>query len=64
LINAEAGQQLLNAGKLDDGEMRELLSDIASDARRAGDVMRRLREMYIEGNQSPRNKKSRRPSSA
>ena len=51
LINAEAGQQLLNAGKLDDGEMRELLSDIASDARRAGDVMRRLREMYIEGNQ-------------
>ena len=49
LINAEAGRELLSAGKLDDEELRALLSDIAADAQRAGDVMRRLRAMYIEG---------------
>lgn len=53
LINAEAAQELLRAGKLDDQETRAVLGDIVSDARRAGDVMQQLRKMYIKG-ETPR----------
>src|SRR6185436_3041143 len=46
LINAEAAQEFLKPEKLDLEEVRAILQDIASDDRRAGEVMRRLRMVF------------------
>jgi C4-dicarboxylate-specific signal transduction histidine kinase len=47
--NAVAGQQFLAEPELDVKEMRETLADIASDTRRAGEVIGRLRAMLKGG---------------
>src|SRR5256886_515437 len=43
--NAGAGQRFIDRGNVDLQEMRELLSDIGADARRASDVVRGIRGM-------------------
>jgi signal transduction histidine kinase/integral membrane sensor domain MASE1 len=45
LANAQAAQRFLAAGRPDLDEIRAILADIVADDRRAGDVIRRLREM-------------------
>ena len=45
LANAQAGQRFLASGRPDLEEIREILGDIVADDRRAGEVIRRLREM-------------------
>jgi signal transduction histidine kinase/integral membrane sensor domain MASE1 len=45
LANAQAGQRFLAAGNADLAEIRAILADIVADDRRAGEVIRRLREM-------------------
>jgi len=45
LANAQAGQRFLTAGRPDLEEIRAILTDIVADDRRAGEVIRRLREM-------------------
>ena len=45
LANAQAAQRFLAAGRPDLDEIRAILADIVSDDRRAGEVIRRLREM-------------------
>ena len=47
LSNAQAGQRLLAAGATD--EIGEILSDIAADDRRAGEVIRRMRALLRKG---------------
>jgi C4-dicarboxylate-specific signal transduction histidine kinase len=46
LSNAQAGQRMLTAGV--DAELIEVLSDIAEDGKRAGELLGRLNEQ-IEG---------------
>lgn len=46
LSNAQAAQRFLTRGKPDYNEMREILADIISDDKRAGEVIRRLRSLY------------------
>ena len=46
LSNAQAGQRILTSGG--DPELGEVLSDIAEDGRRAGDLLGRLNEL-LEG---------------
>jgi C4-dicarboxylate-specific signal transduction histidine kinase len=48
LANAQAARQLLETG-LDHDEMREILSDIVDEDKRAGEVIRRLRELLRKG---------------
>jgi two-component system sensor kinase FixL len=48
LANAQAARQLLESG-LDQDEMREILSDIVEEDKRAGEVIRRLRELLRKG---------------
>jgi len=48
LANAQAARQLLDSG-LDRDEMREILSDIVEEDKRAGEVIRRLRELLRKG---------------
>ena len=43
LSNAEAGQLLLSRDSIDDSQLQTILHDIAADAQRAGEVIRRLR---------------------
>jgi PAS domain S-box-containing protein len=43
--NAQASQRLIAGQTPDWGEVREALTDIAEDAKRAGDVIRRLRDL-------------------
>ena len=45
LSNAAAGQRFIDRGDVDLREVRELLSDIVSDGRRASDVVRGIRGM-------------------
>ena len=45
LANAQAGQRFLASGTADLDEIRAILADIVADDRRAGEVIRRLREM-------------------
>jgi len=45
LSNAAAGQRFIDRGNVDEREIRELLSDIISDGRRASDVVRGIRGM-------------------
>jgi signal transduction histidine kinase/integral membrane sensor domain MASE1 len=49
LANAQAGQRFLAAGCADLDEIRAILADIVEDDRRAGDVIRRLRELLRKG---------------
>jgi signal transduction histidine kinase/integral membrane sensor domain MASE1 len=49
LANAQAGQRFLAAGCTDLDEIRAILADIVEDDRRAGEVIRRLREMLRKG---------------
>ncbi len=45
LGNAQAALRFLDAGRADPGEMKEILRDVASDCKRAGEVIRGLRAM-------------------
>jgi PAS domain S-box-containing protein len=45
LSNARAALRFLEAGKLDPGELEEILQDIVKDDKRAGDIIRNLRAM-------------------
>ena len=47
--NASAGQRFIDRGDVDLGELRDLLGDIVSDGRRAGDVIRGLQTMVKKG---------------
>jgi PAS domain S-box-containing protein len=46
LSNAQAANRFLNRDKPDAEEVHEILSDIISDAKRAGEVIRRLRNLF------------------
>jgi signal transduction histidine kinase len=46
LSNAQAAQRFLAADVVDLEQMREILSDIVADDKRAGDVIRRLRTLF------------------
>ena len=45
MSNADAGVRLINSGSVVLAELPDLLSDISADARRAGDVIRGIRNM-------------------
>jgi two-component system, LuxR family, sensor kinase FixL len=47
--NAAAGQRFIDRGDVDMQEIREILTDIVSDGRRAGDVVRGIRAMVKKG---------------
>jgi len=47
--NASAGQRFIDRGDVDIHELRDLLTDIADDARRAGDVIRDVQSMVRKG---------------
>ena len=49
LSNAQVAQQLLGGQPIDLTELREILADIVADDRRAGEVIRRLREFVRKG---------------
>jgi signal transduction histidine kinase len=49
LSNAEAAQHFLGDKNLDLDEVRDILRDIVSDDKRAGDVIRRLRALLTRG---------------
>jgi two-component system sensor kinase FixL len=49
LSNAQAAQRFLARESVDLGELREILSDIVYDDRRAGEVIRRLRALFKQG---------------
>jgi signal transduction histidine kinase len=49
LTNAQAAQRLLAADRVDLPEVREILSDIVADDKRAGEVIRRLRVLLKKG---------------
>jgi len=48
LSNAQAGEIMIKKGQYNDDELAEILADIAADAKRAGEVIRNLRELYRE----------------
>ena len=52
LSNAQAAQRLLAADAVDLEQIREILSDIVADDKRAGDVIRRLRVLLKKGDRS------------
>src|SRR5437870_10075552 len=47
--NASAGQRFIDRGDVDLSELRDLLTDIVADGRRAGDVIRTFRGMIKKG---------------
>lgn len=49
LINAQATQQLVTQGRLDPATLNDILVDIVSDTRRAGNVIHRLRLLLRHG---------------
>lgn len=49
LSNAQAAQRFLEADPVDLTEVREILRDIVNDDKRAGEVIRRLRDMLRRG---------------
>lgn len=49
LSNAQAAQRFLNNDKPDLEETRDILADIISDDKRAGDVIHRLRSLFRKG---------------
>jgi two-component system sensor kinase FixL len=50
LSNAQAAQRFLAANPVELGEVHEILKDIVQDNSRAGEVIRRLRELVKKGN--------------
>jgi signal transduction histidine kinase len=48
LSNAQAAELMINADKYDLEEIRKILALIVSDTKRAGDIIRNLREIYRE----------------
>jgi C4-dicarboxylate-specific signal transduction histidine kinase len=52
LTNAQATRRLLEQGRADVGETDEALADIADDANRAGEIIRRLRALLRKGEPS------------
>jgi two-component system sensor kinase FixL len=53
LSNAEAAQRFLGDRNVDLEEVRDILRDIVSDDKRAGDVIRRLRALLVRGETQP-----------
>jgi PAS domain S-box-containing protein len=51
ISNASAGQRFIDRGNVDLREFRELLADIIADGRRAGEVIRGIRNMVKKGSQ-------------
>ena len=51
ISNASAGQRFIDRGNVDHRELRELLADIVADGRRAGEVIRGIRNMVKKGSQ-------------
>jgi PAS domain S-box-containing protein len=49
ISNASAGQRFIDRGNVDLRELRELLADIVADGRRAGEVIRGIRNMVKKG---------------
>jgi signal transduction histidine kinase len=49
LINAQAAERLLAQGCTDPSDVREILGDIVADDRRAGEIIRRLRQLFRRG---------------
>jgi two-component system, LuxR family, sensor kinase FixL len=49
VANASAGQRLITAGKIGTEELTELLGDIVSDGRRAGEIIQGIRNMVRKG---------------
>jgi PAS domain S-box-containing protein len=49
ISNASAGQRFIDRGNVELGELRDLLTDIISDGRRAGDVIRGVQSMVKKG---------------
>lgn len=49
LSNADAGRRLIDQGRLDPSELRDILGDIAAEGRRAGEIIRRLRVLMQPG---------------
>jgi C4-dicarboxylate-specific signal transduction histidine kinase len=47
--NASAGQRFIARGNVDLNELRDLLADISADGRRAGEVLRGIRNMVKKG---------------
>jgi PAS domain S-box-containing protein len=47
--NASAGQRFIDRGNVDLRELRELLGDVVADGRRAGEVIRSVRNMMKKG---------------
>src|SRR5213080_3931914 len=45
VANASAGQRLIATGKVEIGELNDLLADIAADGRRAGEIVQSIRNM-------------------
>ncbi len=54
LANTRAAQRMMSADQPDMPELREILDDIASDDRRAGEVISRLRSLLKKGQLQPR----------
>jgi PAS domain S-box-containing protein len=49
VANASAGQRLITAGKVEIGQLNDLLADIAADGRRAGEIVHGIRNMVRKG---------------
>src|SRR5216110_1589386 len=49
VANASAGQRLIATGKVEIGELNDLLADIAADGRRAGEIVQSNRNMVRKG---------------
>jgi signal transduction histidine kinase len=49
LSNAQAALRFLNLNRFDPQELREILEDIIADDRRAGDIIRGLRQLFERG---------------
>jgi PAS domain S-box-containing protein len=49
ISNASAGERFIDRGNVDLRELRELLADIVADGRRAGEVIRGIRNMVKKG---------------
>jgi PAS domain S-box-containing protein len=48
LSNAQAAELIIQSGQWEDEEMAEIMAEIVADAKRAGDVIRNLRQLYRE----------------
>jgi PAS domain S-box-containing protein len=48
LSNAQAAELMIESGEWDSDELAEIMAEIAADAKRTGDVIRNLRELYRE----------------